>query len=94
MAPPLKDIATQMVQVAIRGTRIITQGNVTSTVLDFDTPTGDLADLQLAVQDNGYVWVKAPGYKLIKIPPEYVDVPTRTVSKEGILYLKLHSVVE
>jgi hypothetical protein len=94
MAPPIKDVATQMTQVAIRGTRIITQGNAISTIIDFDTPTGDLADLQYAVQENGYVWVKAPGYKLIKIPPEYVNLPTKTVSKEGIVYLKANSVTE
>lgn len=60
----------------------------------FDTPTGNLSDLQFAVQENGYIWVKAPGYKLIKIPPEYVDLATKVVSKEGIIYLKANSVTE
>ena len=41
--------------------------------IGFDTPTGNLSDGQYATQDNGYHWVKIPGYAVTKIDPEFIN---------------------
>ena len=46
----------------------------------FDTPSGELSDGQYATQENGFHWVKIPGYKVIKIHPDMVAKGKTTVA--------------
>jgi hypothetical protein len=62
--------------------------------ITFDTPTGELSDGQYAVQENGYVWGKIPKYVVIKMPPEYVDIPNSQITDAGIAWFKANSVLE
>ena len=53
-----------------------------SVCIAFDTPTGQLSDGQFAIQKNGFCWVKAPGYKVIKLRPVFVK--NNTLTAQGI----------
>jgi len=60
--------------------------------IGFSTPSKELLDKQYATQTNGYHWVKIAGYKMYKIPPEYIT--NNTLSQAGIDYIKKYSEVE
>ena len=60
--------------------------------IGFDTPTGKLTDSQYATQENGFHWVKIPGYAVTKINPEFIKDDILT--PEGEIDVKERSVAE
>ena len=54
--------------------------------IGFDTPTGELSDGEYATQENGFHWVKIPGYDVEKVRPEYIK--DNILSKEGETRIK------
>lgn len=60
----------------------MSEGEVRSVNIAFDTPTGELTDGQYATQVNGCHWVKLPGYKVIKIDADMVS--NNVITIDGI----------
>lgn len=63
------------------------EGESRSVNIAFDTPTGELSDGQYCTQVNGFHWVKIPGYKVIKISPDFIG-ETNIITPQGITEIK------
>ena len=64
-----------------------------ATKISFSTLSENLSDKEYATQENGFHWVKIPGYKVIKIKPEHID-SKGTLSSGGQAYIEACSEVE
>ena len=97
---PFKNVATfkdgqgvltssEVMVVELDGTPTIPEGSTwirTGRQITFSTPSGELSDKEYATQANGFHWVKIAGYRMYKIPPEYIT--NNTLSQAGIDYIK------